>query len=190
MKRLIGLLLVSLLLNGAAFAQNKYVGEVFMTAGTYCPRDTVVAAGQTLAIAQYQVLYSVIGNTYAGDGRVSFRLPDLQGRTPIGLGHGTALSFRKQGEKGGVESMPLNQNHLPSHTHPLYATSKRAKSADPAGKMLALSGTYANGAPDRQLALNSVGRNQAGPSESVPVMQPFQVMRYCVVVNGDYPPRS
>ena len=56
-----------------------------------------------LPIAQNSALFSLLGTQYGGDGRTTFALPDLRGRTAIGAGQGPGLTARRQGERGGTE---------------------------------------------------------------------------------------
>ncbi len=60
---------------------DAYIGEVFLFAGTFCPRNTMEAKGQTLPIAQNQALFSLLGTTYGGDGRTTFKLPNIKGHS-------------------------------------------------------------------------------------------------------------
>ncbi|MEW5727412.1 MAG: phage tail protein [Pseudomonadota bacterium] len=54
-----------------------------MTAANYCPEGYYLPAiGQTLPIVNNQALYAVLGNTYGGDRKTNFRLPDLRDRAP------------------------------------------------------------------------------------------------------------
>jgi len=87
----------------AAAASERYIGEVFVTAGNFCPRGTTKADGKLLPIANNTALFSILGTMYGGDGRATFALPDMRGRTIIGAGQGVALSNRRQGMKGGTE---------------------------------------------------------------------------------------
>lgn len=73
--------------------------------------------GQILNVAQNQALFSLIGNKFGGDGRTTFALPDLRGRTIIGVGQGTGLTAIAWGEKGGAEKLALSLANLPAHTH-------------------------------------------------------------------------
>ena len=50
------------------------------------PSGFMRADGSLLSIADYPELFSVLGSTYGGDGRVTFALPDLRNRVPIGTG--------------------------------------------------------------------------------------------------------
>jgi len=87
MKKFIGATVLALALSPmfGATAQagtDAYMGEVFVTAATYCPRNTAEAAGQSLPISQNQALFSIMGTTYGGDGRSTFNLPDLRAAAP------------------------------------------------------------------------------------------------------------
>lgn len=102
-------------------AHGALLGQVRMNAGIDPFSTTDVAAdGQTLSIIQNQALYSVIGTTYGGDGRTTFKLPDLQGRVPIGAGEGPTTIDRPLGQRIGAEETTLTLNNLPAHEH-LYS---------------------------------------------------------------------
>lgn len=60
-----------------AHARDSYIAEVFLFAGTFCPRNTLPADGRELAISEYTTLFSLLGTNYGGDGRTTFALPDL-----------------------------------------------------------------------------------------------------------------
>jgi hypothetical protein len=61
----------------ALAGQDAYIGEVTTVAGNFCPSGTTPAIGQILQIQQNQALFSLLGTTYGGDGRVSFALPNI-----------------------------------------------------------------------------------------------------------------
>nr|WP_070961149.1 tail fiber protein [Hyphomonas sp. Mor2] len=89
----------------AAQAQGeRYIGEIITVGFNFCPRDTVQANGQLLAIAQHNALFALYGTIYGGDGRSTFALPDLRGRTIVGEGNGPGLTQRTQGERAGAEN--------------------------------------------------------------------------------------
>jgi len=89
------------------FREYTYLGEITMFAGNFAPRDWAFCNGQLLPIDQYSALFSILGTTYGGDGRSTFALPDLRGRTPIHAGdsQGPGLSQIRLGQRGGVESI-------------------------------------------------------------------------------------
>lgn len=81
------------------------IGMVLPIATPFAPRGWALCNGQLLAISEHQALFSIIGTTYGGDGRVTFALPDLRGRVPIHAGHGPGRSRRALGERGGAERL-------------------------------------------------------------------------------------
>ena len=78
-----------------------YVGQVILVGMNYCPAGTLEANGQLLNVSDYQVLYSLYGTTYGGDGRTTFALPDLRGRAPVGNGQGVGLEPVTTGQQYG-----------------------------------------------------------------------------------------
>ena len=68
------------------------IGEIRGFAGNFAPRTWSFCEGQFVSISANQALFSIIGTTYGGDGRTTFALPDLRGRTPISSGSGPGLS--------------------------------------------------------------------------------------------------
>lgn len=99
------------------------IGEVRLFSGTYAPVNWALCQGQTLYIADYPDLFSIIGTTYGGNGRTKFRVPDLKGRAAVGQGGGLGLSNYSLGQKGGAETVTLSLNQLARHTHLVNANS-------------------------------------------------------------------
>ncbi len=98
-------------------ATNPILGEIRLFAGNFAPRGYAFCNGQTLSIAQNVALFSLLGTFYGGNGTSTFQLPDLQGRSPIGMGNGLGLSPFVIGEAGGSENVSIQIPNLPSHTH-------------------------------------------------------------------------
>jgi microcystin-dependent protein len=93
-------------------SSSPFIAEIIMFGGDFAPRGWAFCDGQIISIIQNQALFSLIGTTYGGDGRTTFRLPDLRGRTPVHAGTGAGLSNVRLGEKRGVESITI-----PAQTH-------------------------------------------------------------------------
>lgn len=93
------------------------LATIMLFAGNFAPRGWALCEGQLLPISQNQALFSLLGTIYGGDGRTTFALPDLRGRTPIQQGRGPGLSSYREGQKGGVEHVILNTTQIPAHTH-------------------------------------------------------------------------
>lgn len=120
MKRHLLTTFVALTIATGSFAggPDDYIGSVWATAGTYCPMGTVEANGQTLQVQQYTALFAVMGCTFGGNCQTTFAVPDMRGRTPVGAGTTAGLTPVALGQKRGYESVQLNANQLPAHTHP------------------------------------------------------------------------
>ena len=58
-----------------------------------------------------------MSNRFGGDGKTTFALPDLRGRTAIGSGRGAGLSTARLAEFGGKEKVFISTSQMPSHSH-------------------------------------------------------------------------
>jgi microcystin-dependent protein len=99
-----------------------FIGEIRMVGFSFAPRGWAFCQGQLLPIAQNSALFSLLGTQFGGDGRTSFGLPDLRGRSPVGQGQGPGLSDITMGKMAGTETVTLNQTQMPSHTHTAEAS--------------------------------------------------------------------
>src|SRR2546425_1690706 len=109
-----------------------FLSEIRLFSFVFAPKGWALCNGQLLPINQNQALFSLLGTTYGGDGRVNFGLPDLQGRLPIHVGSGHTL-----GERGGEQAHTLSIAELPTHTHVLNASSAAGSAPVPVGNYLA-----------------------------------------------------
>jgi microcystin-dependent protein len=94
-----------------------YIAEIRMFAADFAPRNWSYCNGALMSIAQNSALFSLLGTTYGGDGRVTFGLPDFRGRTAVGTGQGPGLTAVSLGELSGTNAVTLIQSEMPSHTH-------------------------------------------------------------------------
>lgn len=101
----------------------EFIAELGMFAGNFAPRGEAFPNGQLLPISQNTALFSLLGTTYGGDGRTTFGLPDLRGRTAIHAGQGPGLTLRLLGQRAGVEDVTLTEAQLPAHRHTLPPSS-------------------------------------------------------------------
>lgn len=181
-----------------AAAQEGYIGNIMLVGYDFCPRGTTEANGQLLAISSHSALFSLYTTIYGGDGRTTFALPDLRGRTVVHLGQGPGLSDYRQGEVGGAEKATLLINNMPAHTHTamLKASSGGPTTDDPTGASLA---DFPNGGtpiynntvnPNVPMNFNSIQVNSAGGNQPFQILSPFLTLRYCVVLEGIYPSRG
>jgi microcystin-dependent protein len=162
-----------------------FLSEIRIMSFGFAPKGWALCNGQTLPINQNQALFALLGTTYGGDGRTTFALPDLRGRTPIHQGAGHSL-----GERAGEASHTLSASELPTHTHGLSATSA-TDSPQPVPTNAYLAPTASLYGPAAALTtltpgtVTSVGGGQAHPN-----MQPFLTLNCCIALQGIFPSQS
>ena len=96
-----------------------FLGQIQPFGFNFAPRTWAKCDGQLLSIAANSALFSLLGTTFGGDGRSTFGLPDLRGRSIVHIGHGPGLDAVTWGERGGREYITLNQLNMPQHSHAL-----------------------------------------------------------------------
>jgi len=168
-----------------------FIGEIIWVGFTFCPRGWTEANGQLLDIASNTALFSLYGTTYGGDGRTTFALPDLRGRSPVHTGTGPGLSAKPQGQKQGAETKTLTNSELPTHTHQLNANPGRADSVNPAGGLLASPGrTRIYSDASSSTAMENASISSTGNSQAFSIRDPYLVVRACVALTGVFPSRN
>lgn len=105
-----------------ACGPESYMGMICTTSASFCPNNTLPVDGRLLSISQYNALFALLGTNYGGDGRVTFGLPDLRGRAPLGIGTGPGLTPVSMGMAYGAQQVTLTPSQLPVHTHPAIFT--------------------------------------------------------------------
>jgi microcystin-dependent protein len=160
-----------------------FLSEIRVMSFTFAPRGWAQCNGQLLPINQNQALFSLLGTTYGGDGRVNFALPDLRARTPIHVGSSHTL-----GERAGEQAHTLTIAELPTHTHVLNATSDPGTALIPGNDLLAKSNLPAYGAPDaNNVAMAASAIGSVGGSQAHLNMQPFLTLNFCIALQGIFP---
>ena len=159
-----------------------FIGEVRAVSFGTVPRGWMLCNGQLLSIAQNQALFSILGTTYGGDGVTTFALPNLQGRTPVGMGNGIQL-----GESAGETSVTLQQTQMPAHTHGVLASSA-AGADDPSDRGPAAAKAYGPSTSLATLDPSSIG--STGGSQPHANMQPYLTISYIIALTGIYPSRN
>lgn len=160
-----------------------FLGEVRMMSFNFAPKGWALCNGQLLPINQNQALFSLLGTSFGGDGRVNFALPDLRGRTPIHVGSGHAL-----GERGGEQAHTLSIAEMPEHIHILNATSDDATQPIPTGNLLARqapANPYIG--PASLGSMNAASVANTGGSQAHLNMQPFLTISFCIALQGIFP---
>lgn len=167
-----------------------FVGEIRLVAFSFAPAGWMSCQGQILPISEFDVLFNLIGTTYGGDGQSTFNLPDLQGRTPVHQGQGSGLSPYTIGEQAGVESVTLTTSQIPSHNHPLRASTNagsvnNASGAGSGGVLGSGQPIYSQDAPS--VALSARMMPSAGGSQPHDNLQPFLVLNWIISMFGVFP---
>lgn len=187
-----------------------YVGEVKLFAGNYAPQGWAFCNGQTVSVNDYQLLYSLLGTTYGGDGRTTFGLPNMQAH--MGVGQGLSISGNNYavGATGGVATVTLTEANLPAHSHNLTGTTAAATTGVPTNNLLAttngnnstLTPPYPDvklyttlplpGSTDTQpgVTLNTGTVTSAGGNGPHNNMMPYITLSYIIALNGVYPTSS
>jgi microcystin-dependent protein len=161
-----------------------FLAEVRIVGFNFAPRGWAFCDGQILPINQNQSLYSLLGTTYGGDGRTTFALPDLRGRTPIHVGEGHRL-----GQKSGEETHTLSVNEMPQHGHVAMASGNDAGSRDPTGMVLGRAlNLYA--APAGLTGIRTGTITHVGGSQAHENDQPSLALNFCIALQGLFPSRN
>ena len=158
-----------------------FLSEIRIMSFVFAPKGWALCNGQLLPINQNQALFSLLGTTFGGDGRVNFALPDLRARVPIHVGSGHTL-----GEKGGEQAHTLSIGEIPTHTHVVSGVNANAATNVPLGNSLANT-TALYHAPSNFTAINPGTVGNVGGSQAHINMQPFLVLSFCIALQGIFP---
>jgi microcystin-dependent protein len=171
----------------------SYVGEIRLLPFNFVPAGWADCNGQLISIAENEILYTLLGTTYGGDGVNTFALPDLRGRLPLHNGSARSGTNYVIGQLGGSESVTLLPVNLPPHTHPMFATTTLADTVTPGNsvELGQVSGDtmYANSSTDT-LPVN--GPMIGGPGGNLPHenRMPTLTLRYCISLYGIFPSQT
>ena len=192
---------LSILIIALAFAfsvkSQPMIGEIRMFAGNFPPVGWAFCDGSLISISENDVLFTLIGTTYGGDGQTTFALPDFRGRAPISVSSGNSM-----GQMGGTETVTLTVSQIPAHRHPMQVVNvpgttnvpspgvMPAKAADiefPGGTKQVM--TYAKDNAGGKITVNPQSVSVYGQSYPHNNMKPYVGINYIICLEGIYPTR-
>lgn len=158
-----------------------FLSEIRLMSFVFAPKGWALCNGQLLPINQNQALFSLLGTTFGGDGRVNFALPDLRGRVPIHVGGSHTV-----GERGGEQAHTLTVAELPTHTHQLRGSGADADAVVPTDNVVGRS-SQLYGPPVQLTSLDVSSTTAVGGSQAHLNMQPFLTLSFCISLQGIFP---
>nr|WP_312987932.1 tail fiber protein [Comamonas koreensis] len=157
-----------------------FLSEIRIMSFVYAPKGWAHCNGQLLPINQNQGLFSLLGTTFGGDGRVTFALPDFRGRMPMHVGSGHTL-----GERAGEAAHTLTVNELPVHTHMVSASAAPGNRSSSNGNIPAAA--FGHYAPGADTSLTSASVTNVGGSQAHQNMPPFLALNFTIALQGIFP---
>jgi microcystin-dependent protein len=172
---------------------DPFVAEVRIFPFNFAPKGWAFCDGQLLPLSQNTALFSLLGTTYGGNGKSNFALPDMQGNAPMHPGQGPGLSLHDLGETGGSETVSLLESEIPAHSHGVQAAPSivAGDSNIAPGNAFAKSSqgnVYTPAQNLTQMSFQTLA--PAGGDQPHNNMQPYLALRYCIALQGVFPPRG
>ena len=167
-----------------------FIGEIRMFGGNYAPMEWALCDGQQLSIAQNDVLYSLIGTTYGGNGQTTFNLPDLRGRVPVHMGQGPSLPGYTIGQSIGSEQVSLAAIDMPGHTHVVQGNSGAGAQPSPENGVWAASSLNQFSANTATAAMSAAALTPAGGGQPHNNLMPYFCINFIIALSGIYPSRN
>lgn len=174
-----------------------FLGEIRIVGFNFAPKYWAFCAGQLMPIQQNTALFSLLGTTFGGDGRVTFGLPDYRGRAPVGMGQGPGLTQVAQGEMAGNENVTILQTQMPAHNHMVNASTTAGDQAEPTNGVLAMSNLASDGAAvnsylsggTSNTTLSPTALGVSGGSQPLPIRNPYLGSNFIIALQGIFPSR-
>jgi microcystin-dependent protein len=171
---------------------DPFVGQILAVGFNFAPQGWLECDGQLLPINGNEVLFSLLGTTYGGNGKTNFALPDLRGRAALGQGQGTGLY--PLGQASGSETVALSAQQVGAHAHAVAVSGNEGTAYQPAGNLvIAPSSTpgfnlYAPAPANTTLSAATLGTTGSGQQHEN--RQPHLVVNYIICAEGAYPSRG
>jgi microcystin-dependent protein len=172
---------------------DPFVAEIRIFPFNFAPKGWAFCDGQLMAISQNTALFSLLGTTYGGDGKVTFALPDMQGNAPMHPDQGPGLSQHFLGETGGSDAVTLQVSEMPLHPHTVesapinFPANTNVPTNNAFGKV-SQGNPYV--APANPVAMSFQTIAPAGSSLPHNNRQPYLTLSFCIALQGVFPPRG
>src|SRR5579859_2256489 len=179
---------------------DQFIGEVRPFACNFAPSGWAFCQGQLLSISQNTALFALLGTFYGGNGTTNFALPDLRSRVPMKFGTDPSGNIYDIGEIAGTETVTLNSNQMPIHTHTFSGIGRTVGNQSPADGDALGTASLAGFTPgDPFYASDSAALTPlnvgtvslyAGGNQPHVNIQPYQAINWCIALRGIFPSRN
>lgn len=111
-------------IQGPTGPAGELTGVIKMYAGAAAPTGYLLCDGASYLRTDQPALFTALGGASSPWGlpdATHFNVPDMRGRSPVGVGTGTGLTARALGATGGEEAhlSTAGESGMPLHTHAL-----------------------------------------------------------------------
>lgn len=173
---------------------DPFVAEIRIFPFYFAPTGWAFCDGQVISISQNTALFSLLGTTYGGNGKSTFALPDMQGKTAIQQGQGPGLSLYDLGQQSGSESVTLLVSEIPAHQHTLMASGFQGDQRVPTSNECLAASTggslYAAPVPAQFVPMSPQALPAVGGGLPHNNMMPFLPLNFCIAMQGIFPSRG
>ena len=169
-----------------------FLGQIQPFGFNFAPRGWALCEGQVLQISSNTALFSLLGTTFGGDGRTSFGLPDLRGRSIVGVGNGPGISDIRWGQRGGGENHTLTTLQIPQHSHPtsVAVSTSAGEESTVSGNIIANHTNAVNEDATAGQTLGGVTSANTGGGQSFNIRNPYLGIYVSIALVGIYPSRN
>ncbi len=169
---------------------DPFIGQIQAFGFNFPPRGWAFCDGQILAISSNTALFSLLGTTFGGDGRTTFALPDLRGRSIVHVGSGPGLDTITWGERGGKIQENLTLNNMPAHTHTVAVSTAAGEEANPQNNVIANHATAFNEDASASAFMKGSAVSTVGGSQPFNIRNPFLGIYVSIALQGVFPSRN
>lgn len=170
-----------------------FIGQIQLFGFNFAPRGWALCEGQLLPISQWTALFSLLGTTFGGDGETTFALPDLRGRSPVGVGSGPGLDTITWGVRAGNYQKTLTVSNMPSHNHisNMDVNTANGEESNPQNNVIAAhAAAFAEDPSSGAKLNNSAVSSNTGGGQAFNLRNPFLGLYYSIALTGVYPSRN